>query len=229
MLSKLSAAAAALGLAAVAAWLYVSLDRPVRSVEVVGALAPAEAAQVRRRLTELKPGRLLSTDLGELREHLMALSWPRLVQVRRIWPDTISIHIERQLVVAKWGGEGYLTAGGELVGELGRTVSVPLLECEVAPPREALEVYRHLQDIAARDGLEIRSLTENALGEWQLELANGVYAQLGADALRSRMERFMEVHRHLAQAGEGAVRYLDLRYANGAAVRFGEPELLAAR
>ncbi len=229
MLRRLGAVAAALGLAAAAAWIYVSLDRPVRRVEVVGALAPAEAAQVRRRLTELAPGRLLSTDLGELREHLMALSWPRLVQVRRVWPDTVSIRIERQLVVAKWGGEGYLTAGGELVGGPDRAVSVPLLDCAVAAPKRALEIYQYLQDIAAQDGLEIRSLAENPLGEWRLELANGVRAQLGAHALSSRMERFVEVHRHLAEESERAVRYLDLRYANGVAVRFGEPELLAAR
>ena len=229
MLSKLGAAVALLGLAAVAAWIYVSLDRPVRSVEVIGSLAPAEAAEVQRRLTELKPRRLLSTDLGELREHLMALSWPRLVQVRRVWPDTISIRIERQLVVAKWGGEGYLTAGGELVSGVDRGVSVPLLDCEVTSPQKALEVYRYLQDIASEDALEIRSLAENALGEWRLELANGVRAHLGADVLRSRMGRFMQVHRHLAQANAQPVRYLDLRYANGAAVRFDEPQMLAKR
>ena len=229
MLGRLGTVVALLGLAAVAAWLYVSLDRPVRSVEVIGSLAPAEAAEVRRRLSELKPRRLLSTDLGALREHLMDLSWPRLVHIRRVWPDTISIRIERQLVVAKWGDEGYLTAGGELVSGLDRAVTVPLLDCEVASPQKALEVFRYLQDIAAEDGLEIRALAENALGEWRLELANGVRAHLGADALRSRMGRFMEVHRHLAQQSEQALRYLDLRYANGAAVRFDEPEMLAAR
>ena len=229
MLGRLGTSVALLGLAAVAAWLYVSLDRPVRSVEVSGSLAPAEAAEVQRRLNELKPRRLLSTDLGALREHLMDLSWPRLVHIRRVWPDTISIRIERQLVVAKWGREGYLTAGGELVSGLDRAVTLPLLDCEVASPQKALEVYRYLQDIASEDGLEISALAENALGEWRLELANGVRAHLGADALRSRMGRFMAVHRHLAHQSEQAMRYLDLRYANGAAVRFDEPELLAAR
>ena len=229
MLGRLGTVVALLGLAAVATWLYVSLDRPVRSVEVIGSLAPAEAAEVQRRLNELKPRRLLSTDLGALREHLMDLSWPRLVHIRRVWPDTISIRIERQLVVAKWGGEGYLTAGGELVSGLDRAVAVPLLDCQVAGPRKALEVYRYLQDIASADGLEISALAENALGEWRLELANGVRAHLGADALRSRMARFMAVHRHLAHQSGPAVRYLDLRYANGAAVRFDETELLAAR
>ena len=227
MLGKLGAVVTLFGLAAVAGWIYVSLDRPVRNVEVIGSLAPAEAAEVERRLNELKPRRLLSTDLGALREHLMALPWPRLVQVRRVWPDTISIRIERQLVVAKWGGEGYLTAGGKLVGGLDRAVRVPLLDCEVASPQKALEVYRYLQDMASEDDLEISALAENALGEWRLELASGVRAQLGAEALRSRMRRFMQVHRHLAQVNAQPVRYLDLRYANGAAVRFYEPQLLA--
>ena len=227
MLGKLGAVVTLIGLAAVAAWIYLSLDRPVRNVEVIGSLAPAEAAEVERRLNELKPRRLLSTDLGTLREHLLALPWPRLVQVRRVWPDTISIRIERQLVVAKWGGEGYLIAGGKLVGGLDRAVRVPLLDCEVASPQKALEVYRYLQDIASEDDLEISALAENALGEWRLELASGVRAQLGAEALRSRMRRFMQVHRHLAQVNAQPVRYLDLRYANGAAVRFYEPQLLA--
>lgn len=229
MLSKLGAVAALLGLAAVAAWIYVSLDRPVRSVEVIGSLAPAEAAEVQRRLTELKPRGLLSTDLNALREHLVGLSWPQLVQVRRVWPDTIQIRITRKLVVAKWGSEGYLTAGGDLVSSLDRIANVPLLDCAVASPQKALETYQYLQDIASEDGLDIRSLAQNAFGEWRLTLSNGVVAHLGADIQRSRMQRFMQVHRHLAQESEQAVRYLDLRYANGAAVRFDEPEMLAAR
>lgn len=229
MLGRLGAVIALLSLAAMAAWLYVSLDRPVRHVEVVGALAPAEAAQVRRRLTELKPRRLLSTDLGALREHLLALSWPRLVHIRRVWPDTISIRIERQLVVAKWGDEGYLTAGGERVASMDRRVDVPLLECQVASPLKALEVYRYLQDIASENGLQIRSLAENAFGEWQLQLDDGVRAHLGAEALPSRMRRFMRVHRHLGEMGSASASYLDLRYANGAAVRFDEPQMLTKR
>ena len=217
------------GLAAMALWIYLSLDRPVRSVEVAGVLAPDEAAEVERRLAELQPRRLLSTDLGELREHLLALSWPRLVHVRRVWPDTISIRIERQLVLAKWGAQGYLTAAGELVSGPDRTAAVPLLDCEIAGPQKALETYRYLQDIASEGDLEIRSLAQNAFGEWRLELADGVRANLGADALRSRMRRFVQVHRHLAQASTEAVRHLDLRYVNGAAVRFAEPQMLAGR
>ena len=228
-MGRLGACLALFGLAAVVAWIYLSLDRPVRNVEVIGALLPAEALDVERRLTELKPRRLLSTDLKALREHLLGLSWPQLVQVRRVWPDTIQIRITRKLVVAKWGDEGYLTAGGELVSSLDRAAGVPLLECAVASPQKALETYRYLQDIASEDGLEIRSLAQNAFGEWRLALSNGVRAHLGADIQRNRMRRFVRVHRHLAEVNAKAVRYLDLRYANGAAVRFDEPQMLAER
>lgn len=229
MLAKLGAAIALAGMAAVAAGIYLALDRPVRSVEVVGALLPAEAADVQRRLTELKPRRLLSTDLRALRDHLLELPWPRSVQIRRLWPDTIEVRITRNFLVAKWGALGHLTATGELVRNLEREPDVPVLDCAVASPHEALETYRHLQDIASEAGLEIKSLAQNAFGEWQLELSNGVRAQLGADLLRSRVERFLRLHRHLAEVSAKTVRYLDLRYANGAAVRFEEPLMLAER
>ena len=227
MLAKLGACIALAGLAAVAACLYLALDRPVRNVEVIGALLPAEAADVERRLTERKPRRLLSTNLRALRDHLLELPWPRSVRIRRLWPDTIEVRITRSFLVAKWGSLGHLTATGELVSGLEREPDVPVLDCALASPHEALETYRHLQDIATEAGLEIKSLAQNAFGEWQIELSNGVRAQLGADLLRSRAHRLLRLHRHLADVSPKAVRYLDLRYANGAAVRFDEPQMLA--
>lgn len=229
MLAKLGGCIALAGMAAVTAGIYLALDRPVRSVEVVGALLPAEAADVERRLTEFKPSRLLSTDLRALRNHLLELPWPRSVQIRRLWPDTIEIRITRNFLVAKWGALGHLTATGELVRGLEREPEVPVFDCAVASPREALETYRHLQDIASEDGLEIRALAQNAFGEWQLTLSNGVRAHLGADLLRSRVQRFLRLHRHLAEVNPKAVRYFDLRYTHGAAVRFEEPVMLAER
>ena len=228
-MARLGQCIALLGLAVVAVWVYLSLDRPVRHVEVVGNLLPVEALDVERRLTELKPKRLLSTDLDGLREHLLKLSWPEVVEIRRVWPDTIQIRITPKLVVAKWGSQGYLTAAGDLVTRPDRSGGVPLLDCEVASPQKALETYRYLQDIVSENGLEISALVQNTFGEWQLTLSNGVRAHLGLDLRRSRVQRFVRVHRHLADVSAVPVRYLDLRYANGVAVRFDESPMIAGR
>lgn len=257
MLRRFMAAAALLGLASAAAFAYLFLDRPLRVVDVLGELAPGEVKEVRARISEHMPARLLSVDLDELRQGILALSWPREVSVRRVWPDRISVRIEREATVAQWGEEGYLSSTGEVVNTPDATAAVPYLDCAVSGPDEALGVLRYLQGIldakelrrdappgfleaghspgpslappAADDRLLIASLTENALGEWRVELANGVQAMLGAEELHDRMHRFLLLYRHLLRSSEQPLLYLDMRYANGAAVRWADLNMLAER
>ncbi len=258
MLRRLMAATALLGLASAAVFAYLFLDRPLRVVDVLGELAPGEVKEVRARISEHMPARLLSVDLDELRQGIMALSWPRKVSVRRVWPDRISVRIEREATVAQWGDKGYLSSTGAVVNTPDATAAVPYLDCAVAGPDEALGVLRYLQGIldakelgqnaprpgfleaehslgpslappAADDRLLIASLTENALGEWRVQLANGVQAILGAEDLHDRMHRFLLLYRHLLRSSEKPLLYLDMRYANGAAVRWADLDMLAER
>lgn len=256
MLRRLMTTMALLGLASAAVFAYLFLDRPLRVVEVLGELAPGEVREVRARISEWMPARLLSVNLDELREGIMALSWPRKVSVRRVWPDRLSVYIEREAVVAQWADEGYLSSAGEVVNTPDATSAVPYLDCAVSAPGEALAVLRYLQGIldakefpkgapasgfiavgqssgtplaqpAADERLRIAALTENALGEWRVDLVNGVQALLGAEDLHDRMHRFLLLYGHLRQVSEEPLLYLDMRYANGAAVRWAELDMLA--
>ena len=258
MLRRLTMAVALLGLGLAAVFGYLFLDRPLRVVDVLGELAPGEVREVRARISEWMPARLLSVNLNALREGILALSWPRNVSIRRIWPDRISVYIEREAVVAQWADKGYLSSAGEVVKTPDATTAVPYLDCAVSGPQEALAVLRYLQGIldakefpkeaptagfiaagepsgpslaqsVEENRLRIGSLTENALGEWRVELVNGVQAALGAENLHDRMHRFLLLYRHLLQTSEGPLLYLDMRYANGAAVRWADLDLLAER
>ncbi len=220
MLRKLFTSLAGLGLAAIGLWFYLLLDQPVRMVDVSGELTPGEAAEVHQLISETPPGRLLSTDLNALRKQVLALSWPRRVSIRRIWPHTISVSVERETLVAQWSDEGYLSGTGKLVKAPDNPVSTPYFECAIANPKEALETYRHLQRIADEEGLAIAELTQNALSEWRVKLANGAQATLGAKLLHDRMHRLLAVHRQLSLTSDEAVRYVDLRYSHGVAIRW---------
>ncbi len=225
MLRKFFGGVALLCLAVAGLWAYFFLDRPVRRIDVTGELAPGEAEEARARISQAAPGRLLTTDLGALRDEVLALSWPRKVSIRRIWPDRISVHIERETVVAQWGDEGYLSPGGEVVRTPDTSVEVPYLRCAVASPEEALQTYRHLQALlgggfASGERLTIAALTQNALGEWRVELANGMQAVLGAESLHERAHRFLLGYRHLSGQRDAPLQYLDLRYSHGIAARW---------
>ena len=258
MLRRLMTAMALLGLACAAVFAYLFLDRPLRVVEVLGELAPGEVREVRAVISQRLPARLLSVDIKELRAGIIDLSWPRRISIRRVWPDRLSVHIERETTVAQWADEGYLSSAGEVVNTPDATAAVPYLDCAVSNPKEALGVLRYLQGIldakelrregpvsgflevgeslgpasvqpAEDDRLLIASLTENALGEWRVELVNGVQALLGAEDLHDRMHRFLLLYRHLLRSSEKQLLYLDMRYANGAAVRWADLDMLAER
>ena len=98
---------------------------------------------------------------------------------------------------------------------------------ERAGPREAMEVYRLLSEALVPVGAHITTLSESALGEWEVELSvadgRGPRVVLGRDRLDERMRRFVVVYGRVLRDQLAAVRYADARYANGVAVRWDEP------
>ena len=236
MRSFLAVVALAVLLAAGAAG-WLAADRQVRVVKVEGQLAESEAAEIRRRIGQALDGGLLTMDVASLRERVMELSWPGEVSVRKVWPDTIVVRVARRAVVARWADAGYLTPAGEIVSTPNGPVDVPVFDCALSSPREAMEVYRYLQGMTGEAGLVIEGVTENEIGEWQLKLAApgalgagtehaaGPTVMLGADSLRERMGRFLAAWSRFPVDRAEAVDYVDLRYGNGIAVRWREPEV----
>ncbi len=242
------AAVALLVLVTAGAGGWFALDRQVRIVKVEGQLAESEAAEIRRRIGralegEALEGGLLTMDVRKLRGRVMELSWPGEVSVRKVWPDTLVVRVARRTLVARWSDAGYLTPGGEIVNTPNGPLDVPVFDCALSSPREAMEVYRYLQGMAAQAGLVIERVWENEIGEWQLAFgepqarpaasdeappavhgAGGPTLMLGADSLRERMQRFLVAwSQHLVDRA-AAVDYVDLRYGSGMAVRWREPE-----
>ena len=226
-------------LAAAGASGWYAVDRQVRVVTVEGQLAESEAAEIRRRIGQVLEGRLLTMDVSRLRERVLELSWPDKVSVRKVWPDTIVVRVARRTVVARWADSAYLTPGGEIVSTPNGPLDVPVFDCALASPREAMEVYRYLQGMAADAHLVIERVSENEIGEWQLgfaapaarrvELAptagvqagnGGPTVMLGADSVRERMQRFLAAWSKFLVERAAAVDYVDLRYGSGMAVRW---------
>ncbi len=222
---------------------WLAVDRQVRVVKVEGQLAESEATEIRRRIGQALDGRLLTMDVARLRERVMELSWPGEVSVRKVWPDTIVVRVARRTVVARWADAGYITPAGEIVSTPNGPVDVPAFDCAISSPKQAMEVYRYLQGMAADAGLVIGRVTENGIGEWQLALvrravlpgrmartagtdagAAGPTVMLGADSLGERMRRFLTAWSRFLMERADTVDYVDLRYGSGIAVRWREPE-----
>lgn len=219
-------AVAVLLILTLSAWsVWRQLDQPLRAVRVQGALSEAEQQAIRDVVSRSLTDGVLSVDLAELTARIRGLSWPRSVQVRRVWPDALVIHVEKESVVAGWGDAGYLTSAGRVVQLADADLQVPTLSAAMSTPRHAMEMYQMFETRVNTVGLSIVHLEENALGEWLLGLEGGMTVALGNEAVSERLSRFLLAYGRALGARADEIAHVDARYANGLAVRWTEPLL----
>ena len=205
------------------------LDTPVRGFVIGGDLTPMEQAQVEQVLSAHTFAGVLSTDLGQVTQRLERLPWAREISVRRSWPDKLTVTLDRSRPVARWGDDQYVSAYGDLLSLPDEYAALPQFKVAVSNPEQAMRVYRLLDQIAARETLAIGGLSQNAQGEWVINLIDGPRVRLGAEQLNERMHRFLLVYRRVLRDAAQTAEYVDARYANGVAVRFAQQEILVAR
>ena len=220
--SSMFAAAVWLCLPISAIALWQLLDRPIEIVHVGSDLTEAEREAVVNAVRNTIDGGILSTDIDDVAAALRSLSWPRSAQVRRVWPDKLEVDVTKVTLIARWQADSYLTSTGSVVKVPGPVTNLPLLDCAIATPAEAMEMYGMLRDIAAGEALVLTELGQNRIGEWQIRFANLLTVNLGAEKVVERMHRFAHTYRHAASLGSGTLAYVDTRYPNGVAIRFNE-------
>jgi cell division protein FtsQ len=201
------------------------LDQPLRAVRVQGVLTEAEQRAIQDAVSQSLQDGVLSADLAELTQRLRDLSWTRSVEVRRQWPDTLLIHVEKESVVAVWGERGYLTTAGRVVQLADTAHELPKLAAAMSSPRQVMEMYLMLESRVAPAGLSITQLEENALGEWLMGFENGMTVALGNEAVMERLGRFLLAYQRGLSERAAEIAHVDVRYANGLAVRWREPLL----
>jgi len=211
------AIAAALG--AGAHGVVAFLRAPVEVVRIEGNLTEAEQDQVRSVVMETLQDPM--ADVNDVVDELSTLGWSRDVRVRRVWPGAIHVRMEHETLSAQWGEGSYLTTSGEVV-DLPAPPDEPLpaLRGKLSEPVAAMQTFQVLDEDLAAAGLGLRSLAENDLGEWRLELSNGLSVLLGERDLKTRLERFLVVYDKALAGQLDRVELVDARYESGVAVRW---------
>ena len=225
----LNAAAGALTGAALALFaaeglglLLVSPLFPVREIDVRGVLAHVDPAEIESASRASLHGNFFAVDLGALRAALERLPWVRSVDVRRAWPDRLSVRIEEHVPLARWGDAALVDTHGDVFA--GQTsAKLPLLASPPGTEHEVTERYRLFARLLAPLATPLERVILSPRYAWQLRLASGLDIELGRDLPKdpvdARLARFVAVYpalqRELAQRAD----YVDLRYPNGFALR----------
>ena len=203
-------------------WLMEPTTLPIRHVQVEGDIRHIDPKQLAARIQRGVSGGFFSLDLEALSERLEALPWVYAVGVRRVWPDRLVVHIEEQQPIARWGDKLLLNRYGEVFDPGGAFGNLALPRISGVHGRETdlILFFAQADRVLAPLGLGMVALREDARGDQRLILANGIELALGRKNRMKRLKRFAMAYRKTLQPFMNRIAVLDLRYANGFAVRW---------
>jgi len=205
-------------------------DRPISKVSVRGDLTYVDQLTVQERMAPFVEASFFKVDLDGLRHDLEQMPWIAHVEVRRVWPDQVTVRLEEHLPIARWGDEALLNNGGQAFtpSDLARYEHLPQLHGPKRAQQRVMQQYQMLSQMLRPLGFSIERLELRARGSWFVTTGQGIELLLGRDQVIEKMRRFTAIYQQtLAQESEKIAR-IDLRYANGLAVAWHEPSPDAA-
>ncbi|MBR5999936.1 MAG: cell division protein FtsQ/DivIB [Oxalobacter sp.] len=218
----------------VCAWL---LKRPVYSLELVKVssmdgkqLDHVSDMTIRNiAIPEIK-GNFFTTDLEEVRRAFEAVPWVHKASVRREWPDKLVVALEEHKSLGTWGDEGrLLSTKGEVFtanmaeAEAGVDSNLKRFYGPDGSGREVLAQYREFLTRLAEVNLVPVEVRLSDLYSWSVRMDNGMLVVFGRDKeprpLPMMVDRFLKIYPRLIQKFGNRIARIDMRYANGMAVR----------
>jgi cell division protein FtsQ len=194
---------------------------PIQSVRIQGDYPHVDHALLRRTVLPFLHSSFLTMDAAGLQERLQQLPWVYQVKVKRVWPGTLLITLQEQKPVARFNDQ-LLNTQGDLFGADSSTFSadLPLFIGADGQQEVLLQMYNQLLPILAPLHLTISMLALDARQSWQLKMSNGVILLIGTTNPVERLQRFVNVYHQVMRENPGLVKYIDLRYAHGLAVKY---------
>jgi cell division protein FtsQ len=220
-------AAAVLLIAYGAVWTAVRMPVfALREVQVTGQGLHVTRAQVDAIVkTELK-GTFFTLNLPQMRSAFEKLPWVREVNLKRRWPSRLEVAVVEHVPLARWGNVALVNTHGE-VFDAAYDGKLPIFNGPSGTSKEIAIQYdyfrRHLAAISAAPVM-VQMTPRRA---WQVRLEGGPTLELGREDVEARLARYIQVYERTVGALKRRIEYVDLRYANGFAVRItgleGEP------
>lgn len=186
-------------------------------------LAPSEIEQT---LSNQDLGNFFSVDLDAVKHKVEQIAWVQAVDVRREWPNALTLTVTEQRPVMRWGKDQWVSSAGRVIS-LPQEVQIPgaivLSGNQHDAPRLLQQAFSWKNDLRG-SGLSLHSVTLSGSQAWVLQLHSSDHDSsfellLGREHIGERLKRFQELFAsQFKHSGRRLIR-VDARYPDGLAVR----------
>jgi cell division protein FtsQ len=205
-----------------AVWLVVRLPLfALREVHVIGDAQHITREQVEAIVGNEFHGTFFTLDLPRVRRGFEKLPWVREVNLRRRWPARLDVKVTEHVPLARWGNKALVNTHGE-VFHAAYDGTLPVFIGPAGTSKEVAIQYEFFRRNLARLGASPVLVQMTPRRAWQVKLDAGTILELGRDDIEARLGRYIDVHARTIATLKRRIDYVDLRYANGFAVRIPE-------
>lgn len=163
-------------------------------------------------------GSFLTVDLNAMCNVFNKLPWVRVASARRQWPQRVEVALEEHVVLARWGDTALVNTHGEIFNGASDE-KLPVFAGPEESARDMVRQYAVFSKLLRPLQQNIEQINLSPRRAWQVHLENGTILELGREQVEARLERYIRVHDKGIVQFSQQLRYVDLRYPNGFAVR----------
>lgn len=194
---------------------------PIKKVKIYG-INRADHQEVKDVLLPLVSNGFFTVNVEYIRDRLLQIPWVSEISVRRAWPDQVDITLIEKKPLALWNNQSLLSEEGELFEPKQETYPSHLPQL-IGPSGQhvyMLQYFKDMNRLLLPLHARISSLELTPYFTWKLTLDNGIIMQVGHKDILTRLSHFVKVYPKIVGVHAADVDYIDLRYPNGAAVRW---------
>ena len=200
----------------------VMTDATVAQLQIVGTNSDVENQQLAQHLSPIIKHNYFTSDLEQIRDQALKVSWVDRVVVSRAWPNAIRVRVMPRHAIARWGTGRLLSDNGEVFSEaLPKThPNLPLLHGPVSQSKMMMRRYNEINQLFHPANLRLKELYLTERMTWFMQFDSGLRIIVDQDQTMNKLQRLS----HLAQMDLKPVwsniSAIDLRYRNGLAIQW---------
>ena len=207
------------------------LEIPVRHLEIEGSFQRVDKLQIEAAVQGADTDSILALDLNEIHRLISEIDWVDTVILKRDWPDTLRIRVTEHRAAARWGEHGLLNVRGDLFAEdvQREYPELPRLAGPDGSHRRVADRYLEVRERLAETQFTLETIRMDARAAFTIEFAGGPVLRIGREDVSGRIQRFFDIAARELAGEFGRIAYVDMRYPNGFAVGWRDPDTLPTR
>lgn len=200
----------------------VITDAKVATLEIVGINSEKEQQQLTQHLSSIVKDNYFTSDLEQIRDKTLEVSWVDRVVVSRAWPNGIRVRVMPRQAIARWGTGRLLSDEGDIFTEATSKnhANLPLLHGPLDQSKIMMRRYNEINQLFNPVHIRLKELYLTDRRTWFMQFDSGLRIIVDQDQTMSKLQRLS----HLAQTDLNSVwpkvSAIDLRYRNGLSIQW---------